>query len=109
MRDSRGSEDPGTQRRSDISRSFIETEESFVPVPFVITPPANETIVRQVNERPDSITLSSAARGGEIKVYFNAADMDDARTRIENAILLHEYANSLLAPHPVATPKKARA
>lgn len=33
-----------------------------------------EQIHRHVNDRPDSITIGTPSKGGELKVYFNAKD-----------------------------------
>lgn len=51
------------------------------------------------NEGPvfqDSIEIGTPAKGGALKVYFNAADTADAKIRVQNAFLVRDYANTLL-------------
>ena len=40
----------------------------------------------------DSITIGTPSKGGEMKVYFNANNPEDAKLRIDRAVLALEYA-----------------
>lgn len=56
--------------------------------------------MRRVNERSifqDSIEVGTPAKGGAIKVYFNADDMAGAQRRIQNAVDLRDDANAAIA------------
>lgn len=44
------------------------------------------------NQRKDSITIGSASKGGEIKVYFDAGNMEEAKERIDKAMEVRSYA-----------------
>lgn len=49
-----------------------------------------EQIVRHIHENanpsfPDSITIGTPGKGGEMKVYFNASNMEEATKRLEAA------------------------
>jgi hypothetical protein len=51
------------------------------------------------NEGPvyqDSLEIGTAAKGGGLKVYFDASNLADAETRLENAIALREKARKAL-------------
>ena len=51
------------------------------------------------NEGPqyqDSIEIGTAAKGGGLKVYFDASTLADAEPRRENAIALREKARKAL-------------
>ena len=43
-------------------------------------------IVLKKTEYPDSLDIGTPSKGGNIKVYFNASDKEDAEKRISNAI-----------------------
>jgi len=43
-------------------------------------------VIKQVTELPDSIEVGKA--GARLKLYFNAADIADAKVRLANAIEL---------------------
>lgn len=47
------------------------------------------------NDRPDSIETGTPSKGGAIKVYFNAADPDEAKKLIDNAFALRTLARKL--------------
>jgi hypothetical protein len=59
--------------------------------------PTTEEIVRHVHEnkdaRPDSITIGTPSKGGEVKVYFNAnASEAEIRALIDKAMAARAYA-----------------
>jgi len=39
-------------------------------------------------ERPDSIEIGTPGKGGAVKVFFDAGDLDEARRRVANALIL---------------------
>lgn len=47
-------------------------------------------------ENPDSITIGTPGRGGEIKIYFNSMDTREAEERLINAIRLRSLAQELM-------------
>jgi len=53
-----------------------------------------ESIQRIVNENPDSIEIGTPAKGGAIKVYGNFDNPEGFKSKIDNAILVREHANS---------------
>jgi hypothetical protein len=59
-----------------------------------------EQVVRHIHEnkenRPDSITLGTPSKGGELKVYFNAtAPMEEIRGLIDRALAVRSYAAAM--------------
>jgi hypothetical protein len=63
-----------------------------------------EQIVRHIHEtkdaRPDSITLGTPSKGGEVKVYFNAAsDAKAIQALVDSALQTRKYANDALAKY----------
>jgi hypothetical protein len=64
---------------------------------------AEEQIVRHINEtkdaRPDSITIGTPSKGGEVKIYFNAkTDLTaDFEAIINRAFAARKYAKDKLA------------
>ena len=62
-----------------------------------------EHIHRHVNDRPDSITISTPSKGGEVKVYFNAtAPAQEIKNLIDQGIYAREYAQKKLAESEAA-------
>lgn len=57
-----------------------------------------KTIVthKNINENADSIELGSPTKGGKVKVYFNAENVETAKDKVAKAKLVRDYANSLL-------------
>jgi hypothetical protein len=59
-----------------------------------------EQIIRHIHEnkesRPDSITLGTPSKGGEVKVYFNAANQteEQIKTMIDLAYRVRAYAEA---------------
>lgn len=54
---------------------------------------ADETIHRHINDRPDSITIGTPSKGGEVKVYFNATMPEqEIKNLIDQAFKAREYA-----------------
>ena len=53
-----------------------------------------ETIQRIVNDCPDSLEIGTPAKGGAIKVYGNFDNPEAFKAKIENAVIVREYANS---------------
>lgn len=57
----------------------------------------DESIQKQVTENPDSITIGSATKGAQIKVYGDFAKVDEFKKKIENAKEVQEFARANLA------------
>ena len=55
-----------------------------------------EQIVRNIHEnkenRPDSITIGTPSKGGEVKIYFNAARPEEINSLIDAAFAARKYA-----------------
>jgi hypothetical protein len=65
---------------------------------------AEEQITRHIHEtkdaRPDSITIGTPSKGGEVKVYFNAtSDAQEIKNLIDQAMQARKYANDALAKY----------
>jgi len=43
-------------------------------------------------DRKCSITLGTPAKGGEVKIYFDPSDLEDAQVQVENAYAIFVYA-----------------
>lgn len=61
---------------------------------------SEEQIVRHIHEnkenRPDSITIGTPSKGGELKVYYNAAaPVEEINCLIETAFAARAYAAKL--------------
>ena len=63
-----------------------------------------EQIVRHIHEnkenRPDSLTVGTPSKGGEIKVYFNAARPEETNALIDAALAARAYAASKVQVQP---------
>ena len=57
---------------------------------------SNNNTVTHKSENQDSIELGTPAKGGGIKVYFDAAKPEDAQIKIQNAIKLRQWANTTI-------------
>lgn len=55
---------------------------------------STETIQRVISENADSCTIGSPGQG-QIKFYFESANIEDAKKRAENAVEILKYAKSL--------------
>lgn len=53
-------------------------------------------ITQKIIENPDSIEIGTAGKGGAIKVYGNYDNADAFKLKIDNALMVREYANSKL-------------
>lgn len=51
-----------------------------------------ETINKQITENPDSITLGSATKGAQIKVYGDFSKLEEFKKKIDNAFEIRKYA-----------------
>ena len=55
-----------------------------------------EDTVRHIHEnkenRPDSITIGTPSKGGEVKIYFNAAKPEEINALIDAAMVARSYA-----------------
>ena len=40
---------------------------------------------------PDSITIGTPGKGGEIKIYFDSGDLSEAQVRISNAVAARQF------------------
>jgi hypothetical protein len=56
-----------------------------------------EQIHRHVNDRPDSITIGTPSKGGELKVYFNAEKPAEAEALLVNAFAIRDSAQKKYA------------
>ena len=52
-----------------------------------------QTIINKT-EYPDSIEISTAGKGGCLKIYFNALKPDEARIKADNALALRAHMNA---------------
>ena len=60
-----------------------------------------EQTVRHIHEnnRPDSITMGTPSKGGEVKIYFNATmDAQEIKNLIDQAFQARAYAASKQVP-----------
>lgn len=55
-----------------------------------------ESIQKIVTENPDSITIGSATKGAQIKVYGNFDNIVAFKDKIENAKKVRDHANQIL-------------
>lgn len=46
---------------------------------------------------PDSLTIGTPGRSGEIKIYFNASDLSEAEKRVDNACQVRQRLLARLA------------
>ncbi len=46
---------------------------------------------------PDSITLGTPGKGGEIKVFFDSGDLTEAQRRIDNIVAARQHLLNRLA------------
>jgi hypothetical protein len=53
-----------------------------------------EQIHRHVNDRPDSITIGTPSKGGELKLYFNAEKPAEAEMLLANAFAIRALAQT---------------
>lgn len=51
----------------------------------------------KVERRTDSIDIGTPSKGGALKVYFDASNPDEARTLIDEAVVVRKYAQDALA------------
>jgi len=72
------------------------------PVVGINVSPVNETVIRQVTERQDSIEIGTPGKGGALKIYFDEGDLEGAETRVMNAFNVRELANRLSSPEPLS-------
>lgn len=56
-----------------------------------------ESIQKIITENPDSITLGSATKGAQIKVYGNFDEVDKFKAKIDNAVIVKRYASEQIA------------
>lgn len=66
--------------------------------------PVNVSTVFHIHEnkdaRPDSITIGTPSKGGEVKIYFSAQMNEEGiKTLIDKAFMARDYAN-----HKVVSP-----
>jgi hypothetical protein len=68
-------------------------------IPALMVSPAisaPETVIRHINELPDSFEQGTPGKGGVVKVYVNFGDPADAENRIREALRLRDLANTLV-------------
>ena len=51
-------------------------------------------------ENASSLELGTPSKGGAIKVYFDADKLEDAKRKIDNAIIIRQYANEKIGVQP---------
>ena len=49
-------------------------------------------IMELFDVKQDSLEVGTASKGGGIKVYVNFSDLEETKTKIDNAIIAREYA-----------------
>ena len=52
----------------------------------------NETTTKHIYDNPDSIEIGTPSKGGAIKVYGNFAEIDAFKRKIDNAVIVRNYA-----------------
>ena len=55
-----------------------------------------ESIQKVITENPDSITIGSATKGAQLKVYGNFDDLEKFKSKVDNARAVRDYANKIL-------------
>jgi len=55
-----------------------------------------ESIQKIVTENPDSITIGSATKGAQIKIYGNFDDLEGFKKKIDIAMQSRNYATTVL-------------
>lgn len=55
-----------------------------------------ENVQKIITENPDSITIGSATKGAQIKIYGNFDDLDAFKKKIDAARASRDYANQVL-------------
>jgi len=56
----------------------------------------------------DSLEIGSPSKGGKIEIKFNALNLEEARTKLANANIIRNEAQSLIGYDPTATTKKGK-
>ena len=68
-----------------------------IPEELIEEEKINEVIHKQITENPDSITIGSATKGSQIKVYGDFDKLDEFKAKIDNAREVRDYAQRNLA------------
>lgn len=55
-----------------------------------------EATQKIVNDNPDSLTIGTPGKSGEVKVYGNFNEIETFKKKIDNAFELRKYANEKL-------------
>lgn len=61
--------------------------------------PEPEVVVhihRYEGQFQDSVEIGSPSKGGAIKVYFNAANVEEGKERVRNAVQVRDYMRGLV-------------
>ena len=66
-----------------------ENKEDFVEMPEQVT---SIVVNKTIDENPDSLELSTPAKGGAIKCYGNFNNPEAFKVKIDNAIAVRAYA-----------------
>jgi hypothetical protein len=66
------------------------------------SPHLNESIVRTVAESPDYIEIGTPGKGGSLKIYFDAGDLEGAKVRVMNAMKVRDLANQPMSPESLS-------
>ena len=69
-------------------------EESQAPV--LINPQGTASIVKHINENPDSLEIGTPSKGGAIKIYGNFDEPEAFIVKFTNAKKVRDEANKLL-------------
>ncbi len=56
-----------------------------------------ESIQKQITENPDSITIGSATKGSQLKIYGDFSKPEEFKKKIDSAKEVREYAKANLS------------
>ncbi len=57
-----------------------------------------ENTQKIVTENPDSITIGSATKGAQLKVYGDFSKLEEFKIKVDNSRAVRDYANQILNP-----------
>lgn len=57
-----------------------------------------ESTQKIITENPDSITIGSATKGAQLKVYGDFNDLEAFKKKVDNARAVKDYAENILTP-----------
>jgi hypothetical protein len=93
-----------SEEEYELDQEELETEKEETTEQYIkrIENEAKRGYVQQhvhknVDEFPDSITIGTPGRGGEIKIYFNALDVSAAEEKLIQAFKIRKIAQEQLS------------